>query len=506
MDSSKSSSKQDHQDLPALVIKGYKFFNAETKEHVLIKGIDYYPRPNLGTLDINNVDFFTEEHLHIWERDIPQFRALGVNAIRLYSVDPNNDHAAFMCALNAAGIYVLVELASGNCPHCAILGLEAPDCYPKYLKIRGEKIIREFSKYSNTLAFSAGNEVNHFVPLGKKPRWNAPCLKKFVRDMRAYTAHCGSSSSMRHVPVGLIMADSDRDENALYYNCQSGDDDLEPAEWYGINTYVYCNANFTSFDESGGFKTLAESFESYHYSIPVLLTEFGCLSKSFPTVDGYQGQRSFHQAEWLGLPNIQNDFAGGIAFEYSIESANARTQFPFKEFGQQNYGVGYLYPENCDDVKIMCEYNKTPTFYNLKNAFANAKAENVTMDEFVPDEKRTNRTQCPPHFPPLSEFTWTVDRQRSVQCPTHSDVAFTCPRPQTNGAMGVEQGPLVSFFVLVVGLVITLKFLSGLSSKRTRSASYCEDTDVEVTSEESRIIKLPKHEYSSLDDSTSDSF
>ncbi len=142
----------------------------------------------------------------------------------------------------------------------------------------------------------------------------------------------------------------------------------------------------------------------------------------------------------------------------------------------------------------------------MKNAFANAKAENVTMDEFVPDEKRTNRTQCPPHFPPLSEFTWTVDRQRSVQCPTHSDVAFTCPRPQTNGAMGVQQGPLVSFFVLVVGLVITLKFLSGLSSKRTRSASYCEDTDVEVTSEESRIIKLPKHEYSSLDDSTSDSF
>jgi len=507
------SSNQD-QDLSPIVIKGYKYFNAETKENMLIKGIDYYPRPNFGRLNINNVDFFTEKYRHIWERDIPHFQALGANAIRLYSVDPNNDHSAFMCALNAAGIYVLVELASGNCPHCAISELEAPYCYPKYLKIRGEKIIREFSKYSNTLAFSAGNEVNHFVPMGSKPQWNAPCLKKFVRDMRAYTAQCVSSSSMRHVPVGLIMADSDRDENTLYYNCQNGDDDLEPAEWYGINTYVYCNANFTNFDESGGFKLLAESFESYNYSIPVLLTEFGCLSKSFPTVDGYQGQRSFHQAEWLGLPGIQNEFAGGFAFEYSIESENARTPFPFKEFGQQNYGVGYFYPENCNDVTIMCEYNRTPSFYNLKIAFNNAKAENLTIDEFVPDEGRTNRTQCPPHFPPLSNFKWAVDRHRSAQCPKESDVAFTCPRPQTNGAVGVDQGatPLVSFLVLAGLVIITIslgKFLSGLPSKRTRSALFGElwkygqlkDTDIEVTTEESRVFKLPKHEYSSASNS-----
>jgi hypothetical protein len=69
------------------------------------------------------------------------------------------------------------------------------------------------------------------------------------------------------------------------------DDDLDHAEWYGLNTYVYCNANHTSFDQAGGFKLLLDSFESYNYSIPVLLTEFGCLSKSFATIDSYQGQR-----------------------------------------------------------------------------------------------------------------------------------------------------------------------------------------------------------------------
>jgi hypothetical protein len=412
--------------LPPIAIKGYKFFNSQTKENVLIKGIDYYPRPNFGDLDVNNFDFFTEEFRHVWERDIPQFQELGVNAIRLYSVDPDKDHSAFMCALEAAGIYALVELASGACPNCAILSDEAPDCYPKHLKSRGQMIMREFSKYSNTLAFSAGNEVNHFVPLGKGPQWNAPCLKKFVRDMRAFARKC---KGMRHVPVGLIMADSDRDENTLYYNCQSSEDDLEHAEWYGLNTYVYCNGNRTSFEEAVGFKTLSDSFDSYNYSIPVLLTEFGCLSRSFPTIDGYEGQRSFNQAKWLGLPQVQNNFAGGFAFEYSIESSIARTPFPFKEFGEQNYGVGYFSPQYCDDVKVMCEYNRTPSFYNLKRAYAEAKAENLSMDDFRPDTGRTGRTQCPPSFPPIDSYEWQVDRQWDAWCPKNSELSYTCPAP-----------------------------------------------------------------------------
>jgi hypothetical protein len=139
-----NSSQSNSHLLDPIVIKGYKFFNSRTKQNILIKGIDYYPRPNAGILDINSVDFFTEEYRHIWERDIPQFQALGLNAIRLYSVDPTKDHAAFMCALNNAGIYVLVELASGSCSTCAILSSKAPHCYPSNLKIRGEAVIKEF--------------------------------------------------------------------------------------------------------------------------------------------------------------------------------------------------------------------------------------------------------------------------------------------------------------------------------------------------------------------------
>lgn len=60
----------------------------------------------------NSQDFYTEAFRSSWERDIEQFKALNLNAIRLYAVNPGQNHDAFMCALKAAGIYVLVGLAA----------------------------------------------------------------------------------------------------------------------------------------------------------------------------------------------------------------------------------------------------------------------------------------------------------------------------------------------------------------------------------------------------------
>ena len=467
------------------VIKGYKIFNEASGENILVKGVDYYPRPNKGVLNVNSVDYFTEEHRHIWERDISQFKALGINAIRLYAVDPAQDHSAFMCALNKARIYVMVELASA-CPTCAVTRDEAPKCYPNELKTRGEKVIREFSKYTNTLAFSAGNEVNHFVPLGKPPQWNAPCLKKFIRDMRAFARHC-ESAQMRHVPIGLIMADSDRDINTLYYNCQSDpNDELEHAEWYGINTYVACNGAATKIQDSVGFTSLKESFEKYKYSIPVLLTEFGCLSSTFPLIDGYEAQRTFNQASWMDLPQIQDVFAGGFAFEYSIESAIAQTPFPFKEFGQANYGIGYFSPKDCDDVKVMCEYNRTPAFYNLKKAYAHDQHnQTVTLNNFVPKESRTGRTKCPAQFPPLHSFEWSVDSVVSISCPLARDSEWTCPPHESSIITSLSSFLIMAILVgFTSALIGTLTNFKGIATRNLRPFPLCNWKRQESSKEE----------------------
>jgi len=201
-------------------------------------------------------------------------------------------------------------------------------------------VINAFAKYPNTLAFSAGNEVNHFAP-PSMPQWNGVCQKKFLRDMREYIASC---SSLRKVPVGLIIADTDRYLNVNYYNCQSDpNDEYENAEWLGLNSYVMCDGTAKTYEDALGMRALQKSFEGYNYSIPVLMTEFGCLSDSFPEIDGYQGQRTFMQAKWMmNQQELRSLFAGAFAFEYSIEKANAgqESPYPFKCFGKQNYGIG----------------------------------------------------------------------------------------------------------------------------------------------------------------------
>jgi len=197
---------------PPAVIRGKKFFNSITGEYVPIRGINYYPRPNTGELaQTNSIDFFTDDFRSLWEPDIVRFQQLNVNVVRIYAVQPGVSHDAFMCALRAANIFVIVGLAA-DCQNCAITRETAPTCYPPELKSRGQFIIAEFARYDNVLAFSAGNEISLNA---EAPLVNTPCQKQFLRDMRAYINEC--SSTIRQIPVGLAIADVNRDDQVLWY-------------------------------------------------------------------------------------------------------------------------------------------------------------------------------------------------------------------------------------------------------------------------------------------------
>jgi len=197
---------------PPAILRGKKFFNSVTGEYIPIKGIDYYPRPNAGTLaQTNSIDFFTDEYRSLWEADIALFQELNINVVRVYAVQPGVSHDGFMCALRAAGIYLIVGLAA-DCENCAITRYASPGCYPAELKERGQFIIAEFARYDNVLAFSAGNEAGLSAV---SPLVNAPCQKQFLRDMRAYIDGC--SETMRRIPVGLAIEDVDRGDKVLWY-------------------------------------------------------------------------------------------------------------------------------------------------------------------------------------------------------------------------------------------------------------------------------------------------
>ena len=418
---------------PPLVIKGYRFFDTATNEYFGVRGVNYYPRPNAGKFDANNLDFFSNEHASIRDRDFPEFVRLNANAIRLYAVDPDVDHTDFMCELQAEGIYVMVDLGS-SCPGCEITPAAAPECYPASYKTRGEKIIEQFAKFDNVIGFSGGNEVNHRSADKTSPNFNAPCQKMFVRDMRNYIASC---PSMRQIPVGLVVADHDREENALYYNCITEKegvekDPLEQAQWYGINTYIHCD-DISDPKKATGFNMLRDSFDSYKYSIPVILTEFGCTSLGFPTVANevgvYKGQRTFHDAEWMNTKDYSEYFAGGFAFEYTTENANSKStsKYPFTEFGPQNYGLGFLSPEDCDDVTTNCSFVAMPNYDSLAKAYLvpNSPKE-PTLKTFEPAADRTQPSECPAGYPVLRSFKWAGGLEPTTKCP--KDTKFQCPK------------------------------------------------------------------------------
>ena len=401
--------------LASATLKGKKFFSSKTGEYIPIKGINYYPRPNAGELTISNsIDFFTVPYRHIWERDIENFIKLNVNAIRLYAVDPGQNHDAFMCALKSAGIYVIVGLAA-SCDGCAIGKEQAPDCYSPDLKTRGQFIIHEFSRYDNVLAFSAGNEANHFAP-PDHPEVNAPCQKQFVRDMRAYIQRC---PSMRQIPVGVETADANRDLNALYYNCRSDPkDELENAEFYGINVYLHCDGSAGTIDKLYGYQELQADFKGYGMNIPVMLTEFGCLNPSFPTIDGFEAQRDFLQVEAIFSSSYAEEFAGGFVFEYSTELvlAESTSPYPFIQYGAGNFGVGYFEPETCDDIATNCTYFPFPQFETLANAYGAVDSSFATdLASYTPDQ--TSFPDCPSEFPPLSSFVWPSSFLEDSSCP-----------------------------------------------------------------------------------------
>ena len=403
----------DRDEASALEIKGNKFFNVPTGKSVTFRGIAYYPRPNAGELDQNNIDFFTKEHYSMWKRDIDRFVDLNINAVRIYAVDPTKDHDAFMNALQRRGIYAIIGLGA-NCEDCAITKDSPPLCYPPALKRRGQLIINAFSKYENVLGFSAGNEVGLASAAYGGTLSNAPCQKKFIRDMRAYIGSCVAGKRMRSIPVGVAVADQDRKENLNYYNCDTsgGTDKFEHAEWYGQNSYLHCDGSAASWDEAIGIKNIQKDFRSY--SIPVLMTEFGCLNPSFPTVDEYEATRPWLQAKWLQVGRFDS-FVGGFAFEYSVEQRNALYDYPHQSYDPGAYGVGYFSPEDCDDVQVPCVYVPMPTYFELQKVYGKMASAEVPEDKasFEPPSSRQGRTECPtnePQLSKLSDYDWEADR------------------------------------------------------------------------------------------------
>lgn len=169
-------------DVTPVTVKGNAFFKGD--ERFYIRGVDYQPG---GSSDLADPIADTEG----CKRDIKKFKSLGLNTIRVYSVDNSKDHDECMSALADAGIYLVLDV---NTPEYSINRDSPKMSYnDKYLQFIFATVDK-FVKYKNTLAFFSGNEVVNDGPSSS----TAPYVKAVTRDLRNYM----SARDYRQVPVG----------------------------------------------------------------------------------------------------------------------------------------------------------------------------------------------------------------------------------------------------------------------------------------------------------------
>lgn len=295
---------------------GNAFWNTETGERFYIRGVDYQPGGSSNLTD-------PLADAEACARDIEYFTELGLNTIRVYTIDASLDHDDCMELLADAGIYLILDV---NTPDASISRWETSCSYNSAYLQHVFSVIDEFADYNNTLGFFAANEVIN----SENNTATATYVKAVVRDMKNYI----QARNYRTIPVGYSAADvtSNRLLAAQYFNC--GNDSMARIDMFGVNDYSWCGSS--SFTTSG----YSEKVELYTgYSLPIFLSEFGCNQVS--------GSRPFTEIQAIYSTKMTGVFSGGLVYEYTQE--------------ENDYGLVEI---NDGNVTILTDYT------NLKKQLA----------------------------------------------------------------------------------------------------------------------------------------
>jgi hypothetical protein len=281
--------------LPPIEIKGSKFFY-ENGTQFYMKGIAYQQDTAAAggeTTTGKFIDPLVDEA--ICKRDVPLLQKLRTNTIRVYAIDPEEDHSACMKILDAAGIYVVADLGE---PATSINRKD-----PKWNTVlfdRYKAVVDELAQYDNTIGFFAGNEVSN----DNKTTGASAYVKAAVRDTKTYI----KSKNYRSMGVGYAANDDKdiRSEIAHYFNC--GDED-NAIDFWGYNIYSWCQ---DSTMEKSSYNEQIKFFANY--SVPVFFAEYGC---NVP--DGAEG-RIWEETTALYEDEMTEVFSGGIVYMFHQEA------------------------------------------------------------------------------------------------------------------------------------------------------------------------------------------
>jgi hypothetical protein len=228
-------------------------------------------------------------------RDLPFLNSLGVNAIRVYSVNSSLNHDSCMSTFSNGGIYTIIDL---SLPVNGSIDRTSPSWSSNLLDLY-IGTIDAFSKYDNVLAYNVGNEVT--IASDGSDSDVAAYVKAAARDTKAYLA---SKSSSTLVGYAAIDAPSDvRTPLASYLSCDPSNtgSGSTAIDIYGLNNYEWCGASTFQGSYAGTNADYAG------FNVVAYFSEFGCITSP---------PRLWTEAAALFSSNMSDIWSGGLAFSY----------------------------------------------------------------------------------------------------------------------------------------------------------------------------------------------
>ncbi|KAL7622199.1 1 3-beta-glucanosyltransferase gel4 [Parahypoxylon ruwenzoriense] len=295
---------QSYNDIPEIQIHGQHFFYSNNGSQFYLKGVAYQENynPN-GTANNDANTKYTDplSDASKCSRDIPFMKQIFTNVIRVYAIDPTQNHDDCMEQLASNDIYVIADLGEPG------TSIDSNDpSWNVELYTRYTAVVDSLSKYRNVIGFFAGNEV---VSAANQTS-AAAFVKAAVRDTKGYIKQMNYRQSLG---VGYATADvPSRNELAHYFACEPEDGTTTSIDFWGYNVYSWCgDSNY----EASSYGERVDFFSDY--PVPIFFAEYGCIEG----IDGGPTHRPFTEVAVL-YGNMTSVFSGGIVYQYFMSENN----------------------------------------------------------------------------------------------------------------------------------------------------------------------------------------
>ncbi|KAF8807668.1 glycoside hydrolase family 72 protein [Phlegmacium glaucopus] len=414
------------QAIPKVTRSG-KYLYTDAGTRFYIKGIAYQ---NQGTVvaSANNVfeepSSFTDPLAvgSACQRDLPFLQQLGVNVLRVYSVNSSLNHDTCMNLFSQAGIYTIIDLAL---PLNGSIDRLSPSWSTNLLD-QYIATIDTFDKYDNVLAYNVGNEV-----IVQNTTSVAPYVKAAARDTKAYLQSKGSAAL-----VGYAAIDGTSDfivplANFLSCDPSNSNSDSTSIDLYGLNDYEWCGDSTFQASYAG------TTSEFSQYNVVAYFSEFGCITSP---------PRLWTEVVALFSSDMTSVWSGGIAFSY-FPAQSAQGQFGMVTISAD----GSTITPSGDFTRLQAEYS-TVNFTNSPTqsaagaaVYPSCPASSAAFDASTTLPPTPNDPACScleknlscQFTPTTNNFTAIVGQLLDVGCSFLAQAGGSCNDIGGNGSTGV---------------------------------------------------------------------